>query len=94
MVDDAGWTSFEALHRLAAVATRSGGYLTSARIVGEKAPRSHQRQMVDDAGWTSFEALHRLAAVATRNGGYEKKRYKKEARDRPKKRGQDVGPGL
>jgi hypothetical protein len=26
MVDDAGWTSFEALHRLAAVATRSGGY--------------------------------------------------------------------
>jgi hypothetical protein len=26
MVDDAGWTSFKALHRLAAVATRSGGY--------------------------------------------------------------------
>jgi hypothetical protein len=57
MVDDAGWSANEAIHRVAAVATKEEACIFYVAT---------KRQMVDDLGGSANEAIHRVAAVATK----------------------------
>ncbi|MFM8172547.1 MAG: hypothetical protein ACKN81_03295, partial [Pirellulaceae bacterium] len=61
MVDESGWRSCAAIHRVAAVATEEVGTKESARYL----PVANNRQMVDGFGCRSCAAIHRVAAVAT-----------------------------
>ena len=67
MVDVRKRRTYEALHRVAAVATKM--QLQSGRGFQKKSSttlRSHHRQMVDVRKRRTYEALHRVDAVATK----------------------------